>query len=407
MRILHTSDWHLGRTLYGKRRHREFAQFLEWLQQTLQAQSIDVLLIAGDIFDTNTPGNQAQHLYYQFLANVAGYGCRHVVVIGGNHDSPSFLDAPQHLLRALQVHVIGAACDDPADEVIPLYHKDTLELIVCAVPYLRDRDLRSAEAGESIDDKEQKLLEGISAHYAATAEAALKLRGDNTVPIVGMGHLFAAGGQVEEGDGVRDLYVGSLGKVPAQVFPAAYDYLALGHLHVPQLVNGQPHLRYSGSPIAMGFGEAKQQKEVVVVDFTQTKPAIEALAVPAFQTLRRISGDLDALAADLRRLVREDESIWVEVDYQGEARVQELRERLQLEVEDSQVEILRVRNRSARQAALRAVDPGERLQDLDMHDVFARRLQNAGVAADEQDELRALYQEIITSVQEADPHENS
>ncbi|MGX5915560.1 exonuclease SbcCD subunit D C-terminal domain-containing protein [Aliidiomarina sp. Khilg15.8] len=407
MRILHTSDWHLGRTLYGKRRHREFAQFLDWLQSTLQEQSIDVLLIAGDIFDTNTPGNQAQHLYYQFLANVASSGCRHVVVIGGNHDSPSFLDAPQHLLRALQVHVIGAACEDPADEVIPLYQDGALELIVCAVPYLRDRDLRSAEAGESIEDKEQKLLEGISAHYAATADHALKLRGDRAIPIVGMGHLFAAGGQVEEGDGVRDLYVGSLGKVPAQVFPAAYDYLALGHLHVPQLVNGQPHLRYSGSPIAMGFGEAKQQKEVVLVTFNGTDADIKALPVPSFQTLRRISGDLDAVTAALHALVSEDESVWVEVDFQGTARVHELRERLQLEVEDSKVEILRVRNRSARQAALQAAEPGERLQDLNMHDVFARRLQNAGVEEAEQEQMRALYQEIIKTVQEADPRENS
>jgi exonuclease SbcD len=407
MRILHTSDWHLGRTLYGKRRHKEFAAFLDWLQHALSEQAIDVLLIAGDIFDTNTPGNQAQHLYYQFLANVSRTGCRHVVVIGGNHDSPSFLDAPQHLLRALQVHVIGAACEDPADEVIPLYNDDQLELIVCAVPYLRDRDLRSAEAGESTADKEQKLLEGIAAHYAATATHALELRGEQEVPIVGMGHLFAAGGQVEEGDGVRDLYVGSLGKVPAQVFPAAYDYLALGHLHVPQLVSGRPHLRYSGSPIAMGFGEARQQKEVVLVTFSGTKPVIETLPVPAFQTLRRVSGDLDAITSELQRFVSEDESVWVEVDYQGNARVHELRERLQLEVEDSAVEILRVRNRGARQAALQATQAGERLQDLDMHEVFARRLQSAGVTVDEEAELKALYQEVIKMVQEADPHENS
>lgn len=407
MKVLHTSDWHLGRTLYGKRRHREFAEFLAWLQQVLTDEAIDVLLIAGDIFDTNAPGNQAQQLYYQFLANVAATGCRHVVVIGGNHDSPSFLDAPQELLRALQVEVIGAACENPEDEVIPLYDGDRLELIVCAVPYLRDRDLRSAEAGESAADKEQKLLQGIAAHYAKTAEHALKVRGEQDIPIVGMGHLFTAGGKVEEGDGVRDLYVGSLGKVPAQIFPAAYDYLALGHLHVPQLVNGQQNLRYSGSPIAMGFGEAKQQKEVVRINFIGTKPEIQALPVPTFQMLRRIEGDLDALTLELRHLVKQGESIWVEVDYQGSARVHELRDRLQLEVEGSDVEILRVRNRGARQAALQATQPGESLQDLNMHDVFQRRLDTEGLEADEQEQLRELYQEIIKSVQEADTHENS
>src|SRR5690554_7912870 len=100
MRVLHTSDWHLGRLLYGQKRHHEFAALLTWLHETIVEQAIDVLLVAGDIFDTNTPGNQAQQLYYQFLAGLSQTACRHIVVIGGNHDSPSFLDAPIILLKA-------------------------------------------------------------------------------------------------------------------------------------------------------------------------------------------------------------------------------------------------------------------------------------------------------------------
>ncbi|OQX43688.1 MAG: exonuclease sbcCD subunit D, partial [Candidatus Sedimenticola endophacoides] len=162
MKILHTSDWHLGRTLCGRRRHEEFAAFLEWLAGIIEAHAIDALLVAGDLFDTSTPGNPAQALYYRFLCRVAASPCRHVVVVAGNHDSPAFLEAPRELLKALDVHVVGAACEDPADEVLVLHDAaGAPELIVCAVPYLRERDIRQVTPGESVRDKERKLLEGV------------------------------------------------------------------------------------------------------------------------------------------------------------------------------------------------------------------------------------------------------
>ena len=118
MNLLHTSDWHLGRTLYGKKRDDEFTAFLDWLLQTIEKEAIDVLIVAGDVFDTSAPSHFAQKLYYQFLCQVAASSCRHVVVIAGNHDSPSFINAPQDLLAALNVHVIGQACENLADEVL-------------------------------------------------------------------------------------------------------------------------------------------------------------------------------------------------------------------------------------------------------------------------------------------------
>jgi exonuclease SbcD len=102
MKILHTSDWHLGRTLYGKKRYKEFAAFLDWLAQTIEEEKVDALLVAGDVFDISTPNNRAQELYYRFLCTVANSCCRHVVVIAGNHDSPSFLDAPKALLQGTE-----------------------------------------------------------------------------------------------------------------------------------------------------------------------------------------------------------------------------------------------------------------------------------------------------------------
>ena len=272
--ILHTSDWHLGRRLYGRLRYEEFESFLHWLQDTISAQKVDILIVAGDIFDTMTPSNKAQALYYEFLGKVSRSCCQHVVIVAGNHDSPTFLDAPSNVLKFLNVHVIGTACDDLEDEVLVLGDDDNNpHCIIAAVPYLRDRDVRSSSAGESADSKDANVIAGICEHYDNIADIAKSKQADlikmhqRYIPIIATGHLFASGGRTTEDDGVRELYVGSLGKISADMFNDGFDYVALGHLHVPQRVGGRESIRYSGSPIAMGFGEAKQQKQVLLVQF--------------------------------------------------------------------------------------------------------------------------------------------
>ena len=272
--ILHTSDWHLGRRLYGRLRYEEFELFLHWLQDTISAQQVDILIVAGDIFDTMTPSNKAQALYYEFLGKVSRSCCQHVVIVAGNHDSPTFLDAPSNVLKFLNVHVIGTACDNLNDEVLVLGDdNNNPHCIIAAVPYLRDRDVRSSSAGESADSKDANVIAGICEHYDNVADIAKSKQADlikthqRYIPIVATGHLFASGGKTTEDDGVRELYVGSLGKISADMFNDGFDYVALGHLHVPQRVGGRESIRYSGSPIAMGFGEAKQQKQVLLVQF--------------------------------------------------------------------------------------------------------------------------------------------
>ena len=272
--ILHTSDWHLGRRLYGRMRYEEFEDFLSWLQDTISAQQVDALIVAGDIFDTMTPSNRAQALYYEFLGKVSKSCCQHIVIVAGNHDSPTFLDAPSNVLKFLNVHVVGTACDDLNDEVMVLDNADgTPHCIIAAVPYLRDRDVRSSNAGESGQTKDANVIAGICAHYDKVAKIAKAKQAEiakahkRHIPIIATGHLFAAGGTTTDDDGVRELYVGSLGKVSADMFSESFDYVALGHLHVPQRVGGRETIRYSGSPIAMGFGEARQQKQVLLIQF--------------------------------------------------------------------------------------------------------------------------------------------
>lgn len=314
MKILHTSDWHIGRTLYGRKRYEEFEAFLAWLDKTINEQEVDVLLVAGDVFDTNAPSNRAQELYYSFLSRISKSCCRHIIIIAGNHDSPSFLNAPKELLKALNVHVVGGSASSLEDEVLVLFDKqDAPELIVCAVPYLRDRDIRTTEAGENIEDKERKLVDGIRDHYEAVATLAEEKRRAFNIdlPIVGMGHLFTSGGRTIDGDGVRELYIGSLAHVTAEIFPTSFNYLALGHLHIPQKIGGREHMRYSGSPLPMGFGEANQKKSVCLVELNNSEPSVCLIDVPLFQELRQITGDWDVVDQQINALVGSKSKCWL------------------------------------------------------------------------------------------------
>lgn len=487
--ILHTSDWHLGRRLYGRMRYEEFEAFLSWLQETISAHKVDVLIVAGDIFDTMTPSNRAQALYYEFLGKVSKLCCEHIVIVAGNHDSPTFLDAPSQVLKFLNVHVIGTACDDLNDEVLVLDAVDgTPHCIIAAVPYLRDRDVRGSHAGESADSKDANVIKGIRAHYDEVASIA-KARQEHLsdahqrhIPIIATGHLFAAGSKTTEDDGVRDLYVGSLGQISADMFDECFDYVALGHLHVPQRVGGCEHIRYSGSPIAMGFGEAKQQKQVLLVEFGEVekslsdestilqpanttskvekvakKAAIQtpefmddlfafveqeesaainvdeklftqskamqldstfttsdltsqrlhhdesrqmqviSLPIPCFQKLAQITGDLTAIAATIKSL-KPSESIWLEVIYDGDEIVNELREEVNAMIEGLTCEVLKIKNTRTYNKVLNQQQSSETLQDLNELDVFDKCLEINGIADTQKASLRSAYQQILHNI---------
>ncbi len=406
MLIMHTADWHLGRALYGRQRYEEFGAFLDWLVDCIDSRQVRVLLVAGDVFDSSTPSHRAQALYYRFLCRLQDTGCRHVVITGGNHDSPSFLDAPRDLLRFMNVHVVGRAADDPADEVLVLCDRQgQAELIVCAVPYLRDREIRTLEAGESFADKQRKLVEGIRRHYAAVCRQAEKIRSglDRIVPLVAMGHLFAAGGKTVDGDGVRDLYVGSLAHVGTDVFPESIDYLALGHLHVPQAVAGREAMRYSGSPLPVGFGEAGQEKAVLQVEFDGLRPAVTPVAVPCFQELMRLKGDLEGILGHITALKNAESRAWLEILCDGSGDASELAARLQDAVADSRLEILRIRNTRAIDRALAPATAGESLERLDVHEVFGRCLDAFDVPANRRPDLLDTYGRVLTALYEEDP----
>ena len=406
MKILHTSDWHLGRTLYGKKRYEESEAFLGWLAEAIQTHEVDALLVAGDVFDT-TPSNRAQGLYYRFLCRVAASSCRHVVVVAGNHDSPSFINAPSELLKVLDIHVIGSPSDPPDNEVLVLADpQGAPELIVCAVPYLRDRDIRSAEPGETIEDKERKLIDGIRGHYAKVAAVAEAKRAElgGGVPIVATGHLFTAGGKTVDGDGVRDLYVGSLAHVTAGIFPDNLDYLALGHLHVPQTVNGDGKIRYSGAPLPMGFGEAAQRKRVRLVTLGRDggEDDDQSIDVPTFQRLERITGSWETISSRIRELSAAGAEAWLEVVHDGDEVISDLRGCLDAAVSGTGLEVLRVKDNLIIDRVLERAYHDETLDDLDEIDVFQRCLETHAVPDAQRPDLMRAYREIVDSLHEDD-----
>ncbi len=405
MKLLHTSDWHLGRALDGRKRYDEYEAFLNWLAALIESEDIDALLVAGDVFDSSTPSNRAQELYYRFLCRVAASPRRHVVVTAGNHDSPSFLNAPRELLKFLNIHVVGCASESPADEVIVIKGPDDEpRLIVCAIPYLRDRDIRTAEAGESVEDKERKIVEGIRAHYRMVYDAAREKQAllKRPVPIVAMGHLYTEGGKTVDGDGVRELYIGSLLHVGRDVFPDCIDYLALGHLHIPQSVGGSDFIRYSGSPLPIGFGEAAQKKSVVLVEFSDGAPVVADIPVPRFQELRSLQGDWPTLARRIDELRVNKSNAWLEILYEGDEAAGDLQKRLDEAVEGTAIEILRVRNNRMLERAMGGKAGEETLDDLNVTDVFERCLEAHNVSAERRPALLSAYREIIVSLNEQD-----
>lgn len=327
MKILHTSDWHIGRRLKNKDRLDEFIKFFDWLENLIARENIDILLVSGDIFDNTTPSVQAQNIYYSFLCSIAKSQCKNCVIISGNHDSPAFLDAPSDLLKLSNIHVVGRASQNPDDEIIILRDPD---LIVCAVPYLRDRDVRKSD--DNIDLIEKALTSGIYEHYQKVFARAKEIKSDSNIPVIAMGHLFARGGRTNIDDGTRSLYVGTSIEIGSDLFSQNYiNYTALGHLHSPQFIKHE-NIRYSGSPIAMGFGEVggkDSQKSVYIIELDENNNiAINNIPVPEFQILKRISGDLDEIFTELENLSLLNKSIWLDITYTGREIIGDLPEQL-------------------------------------------------------------------------------
>ena len=399
-KILHTSDWHIGRRLKNKERYEEFRKFFAWLEDVIKSENIDALLAAGDIFDSTTPSTKAQDIYYSFLGRIAESNCRHVIIISGNHDSPALLDAPKDLLKLFKIHVIGQARENPADEVLILNEADGKpELIVCAVPYLRDGDVRTMTADDP-ESLENSLITGIKNHYEKVFVEAEKLKSQNPdVPVIAMGHLFAKGGKINDGDGVRALYVGTAVEVGTDIFPEFLTYTALGHLHSPQKIS-RSNIRYSGAPLVMDFGEAGQKKAVNVLEFDDGKLTdIKEIPVPVFQRIERVKGDIDEIFAGLDSFASLGESVWLDITYSGSEAVGGLHEKIEEHVKNFPLlEVLSIRDESRKQVETFDYENSGGIENFTPLEMFELCMEKNKIPEKQRKTFISMYSEILTEI---------
>lgn len=412
MRILHTSDLHLGRSLYGARRDSSFEKLLHWLCDLIAEKEIDCLVIAGDVFDNAMPSHIAQSLYYNFLTSVRlETGCRHIVITSGNHDSPSFLNAPQSLLSAIGVTVVGEATDDPADEAVLLRDASGApEAVVAAVPFLREADIRKSIEQETDEQKDMQVIEGTRKHYRAAIDGALALRkasGHPDIPLIATGHLFAA--HCDCGTEERSLYIGSLGQIPADVFPGEIDYLALGHLHRAQCLAGNAARRYAGSPLALDFGEGRQ-KSVVIAELTRAgeAPTVELIPVPAFDRLEQVSGSLEEILARLEALASENTPMFCEVIHDEGAYAPHLAQACRDTLGQSPVALVRIMSRAVVENRISAEDKISDVHTLTPEAMFELKLERTpDLTEDDRKSLRRAYAQVLFEIRNDDAGETT
>jgi exonuclease SbcD len=408
MRILHTSDWHLGQHFMGKSRQAEHQSLIDWLLIQVDAHAVDAVLIAGDIFDTGAPPSYARELYSQLVVRLHSAGVA-LLLLGGNHDSVATLGESRAMLACLSTTVVAAAID-PASQVVVLpLRGGTGEAgcIVCAVPFIRPRDVLQSQAGQSAEEKQQSMQAAIQAYYQSVSEAGRTRQAEQqktlgrTVPLIATGHLTTVGASSNES--VREIYVGSLDAFPTAAFPPV-DYIALGHIHKPQKVGGLDHIRYCGSPIPLGFDEARQQKEVLLVDLSADGlTAITPLLVPRFQPLISVSGNLAALAGAITAAAAEgsdEQTVWLEVTVAEDDYLSDLPARIEAMTQGLPVDVLRVRRQRGNTAVSIAGEVSETLDELSPNDVFARRLAQEELAPELQLALGQRYRAIVTSLTE-------
>ncbi|HFS6716275.1 exonuclease subunit SbcD [Proteus mirabilis] len=406
MRIIHTSDWHLGQYFFTKTRAQEHQQFLDWLLAQIREQQVDAVIVAGDIFDTGSPPSYARELYNRFIVAIRDTQCQ-LIILGGNHDSVATLNESKSLLACLNTTVIANVHTETPQAPIILYQKNhTPGALLCAIPYLRPRDMINSKSGQSGADKQGALKEAIADYYQRQYQAALDLRKQLNVniPIIATGHLTTIGASVS--DSVREIYIGTLEAFNATLFPP-FDYIALGHIHRPQRVNKSGHIRYSGSPIPLSFDESAQQKSVCLIDFEQDKLAeMTLLPIPEFQLLRTLSGSLQEIATQLEKLATQynemDTTIWLDIEVSTQDYLSDIQNRIQELTQSPLFEVIVLRRARKQHQALMQNEK-ETLTELTVYDVFERRLaQHQFETEEDKTRLTTLFKQAVEMAEQED-----
>lgn len=413
MRLLHTSDWHLGHSLHGYSRAYEHARFLAWLLDLLEKEAVDALLISGDIFDSSNPPADALACWYRFLADVMRRMPEHfrVVVIGGNHDSVARLNAPRSILEPMRVHVVGGvprtsdgALDAEAMS-IPLYNRRGEVAAWCAaMPYIRVSDLgpRLKEDDDYHIAAVARLYDGLFKYVAGKRRTGQAL--------VAMGHCFMSGGQLSE-DSERKILGGNQHALPLSLFPRELAYAGLGHLHLRQALGREGKVRYSGSPIPLSFRERGYKHGVFVLDLEGEQLGdVREHLVPRVVQMERLKSvpeqELDdhlAKLEDLTPFHLEEERPLLEVSVKVTVNTPGLRQKVEKALEGKAARLLKLtlEREEREKRPLATAMPGSPLRDMKPELVFAKCVRRR---FDEEapEDLTAAFAELMEQVQESE-----
>ena len=397
MKILHTADWHLGHRLHENSQLEEQTLFLKWIENYINDEKIDVLLISGDVFDSASPSNQSMKMYYNFLMKLKGTACKSVIITGGNHDSAGILNAPKELLDALSIKVVGKATENIEDEVFEI-DIATEKVIIAAVPYLRDGDIRRAVAGESFEDLIDKYKTALINHYELAA-AQCKLINTKDVPVIAMGHLFAIGGSISDSE--QNIYVGTLGHIGAADFPTYFDYIALGHLHRPQIIGGNEKVRYSGSPHILSFSEVNYDKKVLILSVEENKIThVKDAIVPCFREFYRVTGTMTECMEQFPNMISNAYELtpWVEIILKENHTINT--DALKKEAEKYPFEILKIalKKQQTNIGIEELLKNTKSIKELLPAEVFKLKCKEMGVRLEEKPKVLDAFNEILQAV---------
>jgi len=400
MKILHSADWHIGKKLYREDLQVDHTCFFHWLVNYIKTNEVAVLLLSGDVFDQANPSAEARKQYYEVLVALTKVNCQ-VIITGGNHDSPAVLNAPRTLLQAMQITVVGGMPADILDCLIPINNiQGKPACVVAAIPYLRDADLRQAGAG--IEERVDAIRQGIAHVFAKAAEGCAEKYPN--IPAIAMGHLFAHG--VSTSDSEREVQVGNLAGFEARQFPEYFSYIALGHIHKPQVVAEQERIQYSGSPIPLSFSEREDHKQLILIDITDGKTVIQTVPVPQFRKLWRIKGSLNQLQQTLTDFSGTEtelpvlvELLMVEEQFNPEKIV--LLEDFIQRFSHPQLLIIKHRVEFVNQLqGAHQLYENTRLDELNPSDVFSKRLETEELDARQQENLTKAFATILEEIEQ-------
>lgn len=389
MRILHTGDWHLGRTLEGRSRFKEQELFIDELVRLTRDQQVDMILMAGDVYDSVNPPAAAEGLFYDTVARLNDNGCQ-LVVIAGNHDQPERISAVSPLVSQRGITLVGLPTSRSVTVDVP---RSGEQAIIAALPYPSEARLAELLA-EDGDERELRL-----AYSAKVGKLMRQLAGEfraDTVNLA-MSHIYVLGGV--ESDSERPIQVGGAYTVDPSALDVGAQYTALGHLHRPQLVKGKGLIRYSGSPLAYSFSEAGQAKSVMLLD-------IAPGGVPAAEELHLSSG---------RPLVRwtcrgglEEAHRWLE---EGRDRTAFIDLEISLTEAMSMSDIQALRKAHEGIVHIRPIYPGRNEElavasraQMPVHELFRKFYQRQSGGAEPEEELVELFMSLVAD-EEAVGHE--